>query len=165
MLGRRLTFRTPYPRAGLLRPVTDEERDIYARDGAARLKAILPLEWVDYLRKAVTRLMKLSHPASQNYAAEGEPRFFGHSFPWLLDDAFNAWAIHGPPKDIARQIMTNAKSINFFYDQIFAKEPHATKAALWHQDYPYPPVRTGGDLIELLRSALLVRQGFSPHVR
>jgi hypothetical protein len=140
MLGRRLTLSTRYPRGGLLRPVTDEERSTYARDGAARLEAILPLEWVDCMRKAVARLMKLAHPASQNYAAEGEPRFFGHSFPWLLDDAFKAWAIYGPPKDIAHEVMTEAKSINFFYDQIFAKEPHATKAALWHQDFPYLPL-------------------------
>ncbi len=136
-----LTVGVDYPSAGLVRPVTDEERHTYARDGAARLKGVLPLEWIDYMRRAVTRVMKRSDPASQNYAGEGAPRFFGHSFPWLLDDAFKAWAIHGPLKDLARQIMTDATSLNFFYDQIFAKEPHATAQATWHQDYPYLPLK------------------------
>lgn len=145
MAGRSRNVRIKYPHRGALRRVTEKERDIYTRDGAAKLKGILPVEWVDYMRQAVTRLMKSSHPASQNYAAPGEPRFFGHSFPWLLDDAFNAWAIHGPLKDLARQVMTDVTSLNFFYDQVFVKEPHATKPALWHQDYPYFPLK--GDQI------------------
>lgn len=140
-----LTVDADYPSSGLVRRVTDKERAIYARDGAARLKGILPLDWIDYLRKAVTRLMKRSVPASQNYAVAGEPRFFGLSFPWLIDNAFEAWAIRGPLKDLARQIMTDVTSLNFFYDQIFAKEPHATKTAMWHQDYPYLPLK--GDQI------------------
>jgi hypothetical protein len=129
------------PRAGLVRPVSDQEREAYRRDGAAKLKGILPLDWIDFMRRAVTRLMKRSHPSSQNYASEGAPRFFGQSFPWLLDDAFRAWAIDGPPRELAAQVMTGATSINFFYDQIFAKEPHADKAAAWHQDFPYLPLR------------------------
>jgi hypothetical protein len=137
----RQTINVDYPNKGLVRSVTDEEREIYRRDGAARLKGVLPLEWVAYMCDAVTRLMKRSDPSSQNYASEGAPRFFGQSFLWLLDDAFKAWAIHGPLKDLARQIMTDVKSLNFFYDQIFAKEPHATQPALWHQDSPYLPLK------------------------
>jgi hypothetical protein len=78
--------------------------------------------------------MARSDRSSQNYADDGEPRFFGQSWPWLLDDAFKAWALHGPVRDVARQIIPDLRSLNFFYDQIFAKEPGATKATP-HQDF------------------------------
>ena len=145
MRARSLRVGVDHPRSGPLRPITDKERDLYSRDGAAKLKGILPLAWIDYVRRAIVRLMRSSHPASQNYAYEGDPRFFGHSFPWLLDDAFKAWALRGPLTVLARQVMPDVTRLNFFYDQVFAKEPHATKPALWHQDYPYLPIE--GDQI------------------
>lgn len=141
-----LTVNLDYPSAGLVRPVTDDEREAYARDGAALLRGIIPLEWVDYMREAVARLMDRSDPSSQNYADEGEPRFFSQAFPCLLDDAFKAWVLYGPLKDIAHQVFTDSKTVNFFYDQIFAKEPGAGKATPWHQDFPFLPLQ-GGDQI------------------
>jgi ectoine hydroxylase-related dioxygenase (phytanoyl-CoA dioxygenase family) len=136
-----LMVHVDYPDAGLLRPVTDEEREAYEKDGAAILKGIIPAEWVEYMRDAVDRLLARSEPSSQNYADEGKPRFFAQAFPWLSDEGFKAWAIYGPLKDLARQVMSDVKGLNFFYDQIFVKEPGATKATPWHQDFPYLPIR------------------------
>ena len=136
-----LMVNVDYPHAGLLRPVTDEERETYERDGAAILKGIIPAEWVEYMRDAVDRLLARSDPSSQNYADEGDPRFFAQAFPWLADEGFKAWAIYGPLKDLARQVMSDVKGLNFFYDQIFVKEPGATKPTPWHQDFPYLPVQ------------------------
>ena len=130
-----------YPAAGLVRSVTEEERAAYQTDGCTILRGIIPIEWVDFLRDGVDRLMARSDPSSQNYADEGEPRFFGQSWPWLLDDAFKAWALHGPVRDVTRQIIPGLRSLNFFYDQIFAKEPGATKATPWHQDFSYLPLK------------------------
>jgi ectoine hydroxylase-related dioxygenase (phytanoyl-CoA dioxygenase family) len=139
-MNRTSTAHLEYPRVSVMRPVADSERENYQRDGAAILKNIIPLEWVEYMRAAVDRLMERSDPSSQNYADDGEPRFFAQAFPWLFDDAFNAWALYGPLKEIARQVMTGAKHLNFFYDQIFVKEPGVTKATPWHQDFPYLPI-------------------------
>ena len=129
-----------YPSSGLIRPVTDDERAAYARDGAAIVKGVIPDDWVEYMRAAVTRLVEQPDPAAQNYADDGDPRFFSLTFPWMFDDAFKAWAIHGPLVDVARQVLTDAKEIIFFYDQIFSKEPGATKRTPWHQDLPFLPV-------------------------
>jgi ectoine hydroxylase-related dioxygenase (phytanoyl-CoA dioxygenase family) len=139
------TARLKYPGADLVRQVTDTERENYERDGAAILKRVIPLEWVEYMRAAVDRLLKRSDQSSQNYADEGQPRFFAQAFPWLSDDAFKAWALHGPLKQIARQVMPDVKHVNFFYDQIFVKEPGGTTATPWHQDFPYLPI--SGDQI------------------
>jgi ectoine hydroxylase-related dioxygenase (phytanoyl-CoA dioxygenase family) len=128
-----------HPTAGLLRPVSDAEKAAYARDGAAIVKGILPLEWIDYMRAAVQRLLDLSPSASQNYADDGQPRFFSLTFPWMFDDAFKAWAVRGPIVDVAAQVIADPEVI-FFYDQIFAKEPGAGKATPWHQDLPFLPM-------------------------
>jgi ectoine hydroxylase-related dioxygenase (phytanoyl-CoA dioxygenase family) len=132
--------RVECPTEGLVRPVTDEERAAYARDGAAILKGIIPIEWVDYMQDAVNRLLGRMGSDSQNYADEGKPRFFAQAFPWLVDEGFEAWALYSPLKDIAHQVMADAAGINFFYDQVFVKEPGADKATPWHQDIPYLPL-------------------------
>ena len=130
-----------YPTAGLIRPVNDAERAAYERDGAAVVKGVIPDEWVTFMRDAVARLIEDSDPSSQNYADDGDPRFFSLTFPWMFHDAFKAWAIHGPLVDVAHQVLTDAKKVMFFYDQIFAKEPGATKRTPWHQDLPFLPVK------------------------
>lgn len=143
-----LSIGVDYPRVGLKRPVSEAEKAAYDRDGAAIVKGVIPDEWVDYMRDAVTRVMERSDPSSQNYADDGDPRFFSQTFPWMFDDAFKAWAIHGPVKDVAHQVLVDAKTITFFYDQIFAKEPGATKRTPWHQDLPFLPIK-GDQLIRI----------------
>ena len=130
-----------YPTAGLIRPVNDAERAAYERDGAAVVRGVIPDEWVVFMRDAVARLIEDSDPSSQNYADDGDPRFFSLTFPWMFHDAFKAWAIHGPLVDVAHQVLTDAETVMFFYDQIFAKEPGATKRTPWHQDLPFLPVK------------------------
>ena len=93
------------------------------------------------MRDAVARLIEDSDPSSQNYADDGDPRFFSLTFPWMFHDAFKAWAIRGPLVDVAHQVLTDADKVMFFYDQIFAKEPGATKRTPWHQDLPFLPVK------------------------
>ena len=136
-----------YPRSGLIRPVSDEEKAAYARDGAAIVKGVIPQDWVEFMRAAVERIMDLSHPSSQNYADDGQPRFFSQTWPWLFDDAFKAWAIRGPLVDVAAQVIADPEVV-FFYDQIFAKEPGDTTPVPWHQDFSYLPMQ-GDQIVRL----------------
>ena len=137
---------TPIPRAGLLRALTDEERLTWERDGAVVVKGIIPPEWVDYLAGAVDRLLARPDPSSQNYAPDGQPVFFAQAFPSQLDTAFRAWALDGPLVDLAHQALPSARSLNFFYDQVFVKTPGAGTPTPWHQDSPFLPLQ-GSDLI------------------
>ena len=70
------------------------------------------------MRDAVTRLIEDSDPSSQNYADDGDPRFFSLTFPWMFDDAFKAWAIHGLLVDVAHQVLTDAEAVMFFIDDL-----------------------------------------------
>ncbi len=128
------------PGPGLLRPISDAERADYARDGAAIVRGVIPPDWVAILREAVTRLLDRPDLPAQNYAEDGAPRFFSLAFAWLFDEDLKAWAVAGPMVEIARQVMSEAKSVTFFYDQVFVKEPGATTATPWHQDLSFLPV-------------------------
>jgi ectoine hydroxylase-related dioxygenase (phytanoyl-CoA dioxygenase family) len=143
-----LSINIDYPKAGLLRPVSAAEFAGYERDGAAIVKGVIPGEWVQFMRAAVTRVIERSDPSAQNYAEEGDPAFFSQTFPWMFDDAFKAWATRGPLVDVARQVLTGAHAITFFYDQIFAKAPGATKRTPWHQDLPFLPL-AGEQLVRI----------------
>jgi len=143
-----MTIDIDYPKEGLLRPISDGERAAYDRDGAAIVKGVIPEEWVYFMRAAVTRIVERADPSAQNYADEGDPQFFSQTFPWMFDDAFKAWAIRGPLIDVSRQVMADANTITFFYDQIFSKAPGATKRTPWHQDLPFLPIR-GDQLVRI----------------
>lgn len=133
-------IRIPYPDATLLRPLSDAELHAYHRDGAAIIREVIPPEWLDFMRAAIARIMRRSDTQCHNFSRDGEPRFFSQFFPWMFDDAFKAWALHGPLVDVARQALDEARSLVFFFDQIFAKEPGCTTDTPWHQDLPYLPV-------------------------
>ncbi|EHI47076.1 phytanoyl-CoA dioxygenase [Rhodococcus opacus PD630] len=129
-----------HPTEGLLREITDEERADFVANGVTRLEAVIAPSWIDYLRTAVDRLMTDVHATSQNYTSPGQPRFFSQAFPRFVDSAFDAWALCGPTKNIARQIHPAVRSLRFFYDQVFAQEPGAVEGAPFHQDYAYLPI-------------------------
>ncbi|MFD9669003.1 phytanoyl-CoA dioxygenase family protein [Rhodococcus sp. NPDC059968] len=129
-----------HPTEQLRREITDEERAEFAANGVIRLEAVIPPAWIDYLRTAVDRMMTDVHSTSQNYTSAGQPRFFSQAFPRFIDSAFNSWALRGPTKDIARQMHSSARSLRFFYDQVFAQEPGSGQGAPFHQDYAYLPV-------------------------
>lgn len=134
-----------FPKSGLLRPISPEELEAYERDGAAIVRQIIPPEWLEFMGTALDRALGRSDMPAQNYADDGQPRFFSQTFPWMFDDSFKAWALRGPVPEAAKQVLHQAEFINFFFDQIFAKEPGDTKATPWHQDFPFLPLK--GDQI------------------
>lgn len=136
------------PDVGLTRDLTDDERTSYERDGAAIVRGILPMEWVEALRSTVDRMMADDTLPSMDFAAGKGPRFFTLLFAWGLDPVLRAWALDGPLVDLARQVMLDATSLNFYFDQIFAREPGSSAVTPFHQDAPYMTV-TGDQVLRL----------------
>ena len=132
------------PTSGLTRDLTAAERDAYWRDGAAIVRGILPLDWVDALRAATEDLMSDPAVPGLDYAADGGPRFFTLTYAWKYHPTFRAWALAGPLVDLSRQVLPEAVALNLFFDQIFAREAGSSKTTPFHQDAPYTPV-TGED--------------------
>lgn len=139
---------TATPTDGLLREVHPAELADYDRDGAAILRGILPMSWVDALRTATDRLMHTEGVPAMDFAGGDGPRFFTLIYAWRLDPVHRAWALRGPGIDIARQVLAPTARLNLYFDQIFAREVGSKKVTPFHQDQPYISL-TGSQILRL----------------
>lgn len=127
--------------SSLSRNITSEEISAYERDGAAVLRGVLPMEWIEVMREAVERILNNPGSASLEYTPEGKQgRYYGDFFLWRRDPDFKAFMQESPLPELAAQVM-DAKCLNFFYDQLLVKEPNTEEPTPWHQDLSYWPVR------------------------
>ncbi|MBA3742631.1 phytanoyl-CoA dioxygenase family protein [Sporichthya sp.] len=130
----------PIPVARLVRELSVDERTEYERDGAAVVRGVIPLEWVEALSAAVDRLMVASGMPAVDFAAGDGPRFFSLLYSSMFDPVIKAWGGQGPLVELARQVLPETTRLNFYLDQIFAREKGATKVTPFHQDLPYMPL-------------------------
>jgi ectoine hydroxylase-related dioxygenase (phytanoyl-CoA dioxygenase family) len=121
--------------------ITDSDVAAYDRDGVACLRRAFDPYWVERMRAAVERGLASPGPYATNFA-EGSTagRFFGDMYMWQHDPDFRAAALGSPAAAIAAQMMGSASS-DFFYDQLFVKEPGTAHPTPWHQDQLYWPVK------------------------
>lgn len=121
--------------------ITDEEIAAYERDGVVCLRGSFDHAWVERLLAAVERDLACPGPHATNFA-EGSTmgRFFGDMYMWRRDEAFRAAALESPAASIAARLM-GSPFADFFYDQLFVKEPGTAHPTPWHQDQPYWPVK------------------------
>ncbi len=109
-------------------------------DGAAVLRGVLPLAWVERLRAATERVLAQPSANGLEFAAGGPGRFYGDYFLWLTDPDVRALVFDSPLADLAQALMGSA-TVDFFYDQLLVKEPGTEKRTPWHHDIPYWPIR------------------------
>jgi ectoine hydroxylase-related dioxygenase (phytanoyl-CoA dioxygenase family) len=131
-----------------LRSLTAVEIAEYEKNGAAVVRQMLPLEWIELMRDAVEDVLANPGRFGVNYnASEKKGRFFGDLFSWLDNDDFRRFAQESPLPIIAAQA-TRSERMNFFYDQLLVKEPDTVERTPWHQDLPYWPLQ-GEQIISL----------------
>src|SRR5687767_12746256 len=112
MTSTSLTIAVDYPRAGLLRPVTQEEIEGFDRDGAFILRDIIHADWVEFMREAVARMMANPSPTALDYAQGQGPQFFTQTWGWLIDEGLRALVLRGPARDIAVQVLAPTDHVN-----------------------------------------------------
>jgi ectoine hydroxylase-related dioxygenase (phytanoyl-CoA dioxygenase family) len=120
--------------------VTDTDVAAYERDGVVCLRGAFDAVWVGILCEAVERDLLEPGPHATNFA-EGSTagKFFGDMFMWRRDNDFRLAALASPAGEIAAAMM-RSENVDFFYDQLFVKEPGTAHPTPWHQDQPYWPV-------------------------
>jgi Phytanoyl-CoA dioxygenase (PhyH) len=120
--------------------VTDTDVAAYDRDGVVCLRGAFDAVWVGILGEAVERDLVKPGPHATNFA-EGSTggKFFGDMFMWQQDNDFRLAALTSPATEIAARFM-GSPTVDFFYDQLFVKEPGTAHPTPWHQDQPYWPV-------------------------
>jgi len=132
----------------LARSITADEITAYEHDGAAVIRNVLPMEWVEFMREAVERILDNPGAASVEYTPEGKKgRYYGDFFVWMQDPAFEAFIKSSPMPQLAAEVM-KTRSLSFFYDQLLVKEPQTAEPTPWHQDLSYWPVR-GNDILSI----------------
>lgn len=109
-----------------LRPITDEDRDIYQREGAVCLRQVFDPEWIELL-----------YPLGKRIAVDGEdfgllPSMPGRYMSRRLSE-FRALVFESPLAQAAAQVM-GSSGVRFFFDEIFAKPPHSDSKTIWHAD-------------------------------
>ena len=109
---------------------TDIER--YEQDGAICLRGLFDDYWVERMRRALEDIM--GKEASPN-------SFFSFSKYCIADKEpeLMAFAMESPAGEIARQVMRSSR-VQFYFDQIFIKEPGMRGPSPWHHDQPFWPV-------------------------
>lgn len=132
----------------LPRQLTLGEIRAYRQDGAAVIRGIVPLAWIELMRGAVDRILAEPGRASVEYTPAGKPgRYYGDFYIWMRDPDFGAFMRHSPMPELAAQLM-GAKRVSFFYDQLLVKEPGTEEPTPPHQDLPYWPVK-GKDIMSI----------------
>ncbi|MBZ0216758.1 MAG: phytanoyl-CoA dioxygenase family protein [Fimbriimonadaceae bacterium] len=132
----------------LTRDISSEEIESYERDGAAVLRGVLDMDWIERMQDAVDRILNNPGNASIEYTPKGKKgRYYGDFFIWRRDEDFRAFTMDSPLPQLAAQVM-KATGVQFFYDQLLVKEPHTEEATPWHQDLSYWPVR-GEDVLSI----------------
>lgn len=137
-----------------LRAITDEERATLERDGAVHLKQILSADWIDLLREAMEQLyvdhlqlvdnpmerLEQASVAAGNRILTDAPastgRFFVKNHPSRISPALRRFAIESPLRIVAADLY-GADAVNFYFDQLFWKEPGSGKRTAFHQDESY----------------------------
>jgi hypothetical protein len=109
-----------------LRPVSDDDRATYARDGVVCLRQLLHRDWIDLLAPVARRLVidkedfGLLPNCPGRYMSRTIPEFRKLIFGSALAEAF------------AKTV--GSTTARFFFDEIFAKAPRSDEKTLWHND-------------------------------
>lgn len=118
----------------------------YRRDGAAVVRGVLSTDWIERMRRAITRVIGRESSLSNNYADAGGS-FFADIFMWRSDPDFRAFMFESPLPKLAADFMESTR-VQIFYDQLLVKEPGTPTRTPWHQDLPYWPA-TGEQIISI----------------
>lgn len=123
----------PNPR----RPITDEEAESFARDGAVCLKDVIDPGWIALLRQGVAKSLATHGRLATVQTKPGEPGFFLSDICMAQEhDEYREFMLNGPAPAIAAALMRTAR-VNFFADTLWVKESGTSKRTRWHQDQPF----------------------------
>ena len=119
------------------RRLTRDECEAYENDGVVYVSKVFGLGWIDFLCEAFEVALENPGGLAEEYSpVGGTGRFFTDLDIWQRIPQFHRFVFESPAAKIAAEVM-GATRINFFYDQIFIKEPGTLARTPWHQDQPY----------------------------
>ncbi|OCC23612.1 hypothetical protein MB02_10605 [Croceicoccus estronivorus] len=135
-----------------LRSITQDEIDMFWRDGFVCLRGIIPRDWIERMQLAVDRW--LQSPECFDYteygtdvaqaagaevlldSGEQRGRFYSSQDHWQHLPDFREFALHSPLAKICAALL-KATRLNLYEDSVLVKEPGALEKTAFHQDISY----------------------------
>ena len=109
-----------------LRPITDEERAVYARDGVVCLRQVLSRDWIELILPVARRLVVDKEDFGLLPTLPG--RYMSRTIP-----EFRKLIFESPMAEACARAL-GSKEMRFFFDEIFAKSPTSSEKTIWHTD-------------------------------
>ena len=120
-----------------LEPVTEDDLAAYRRDGAVALRRVFDADWIELLRRGVTRNLAEPGPYLRRYTTEDEPGLFvGDYCNWQRIEEYRTFAFDSPAPGLGARLMGSAK-VNLFHEHLLVKEAATPNRTPWHHDQPY----------------------------
>ena len=118
--------------------VSEEQIQVFERDGAIRLEGLVGEDWLAKLRAAAGEAMDMAPNDPGMY-------YFKRIRLWRKITTFGSLCTESHLPAVAAQLLRTEK-INLLYDQLFVKDASMVERTTWHNDQPYWPVRGDGAL-------------------
>jgi ectoine hydroxylase-related dioxygenase (phytanoyl-CoA dioxygenase family) len=128
----------------LPRPVSDEERETYARDGVVCVRGVYDARWAESLLAAWDEVWP--DPGAYGLfttAQERQVTIEGHLVIGGLCRTvapFQAFVTESPTAELVGGVI-RATEVGFVFDHTFNKDAGATGRTPWHNDFPGLPTR------------------------
>jgi ectoine hydroxylase-related dioxygenase (phytanoyl-CoA dioxygenase family) len=111
--------------------ISDSQIEEFEAAGAICLRGLFCMDWITRARVAVDRALTTE-------ARDGRPAFqVLHSLA-AQDADIRAFVFESPAAEIARRLM-RSRTVRYYFDQVFIKEPGSEAPTPWHHDQPYWP--------------------------
>ncbi len=121
-----------------LRSLTEDEVDAFHRDGVICVREVMPLRWIALVAGSIER--SKSRPSETGkILSKPDPGYLNDIFMWLSDEGYRTFVLESPAARLAQQAM-RSKTVTFFYDQVFVKEPGTNVPTPWHHDLTFWPI-------------------------
>ena len=105
--------------------------------GATLLPQVIPMGWVEELRKGLEYNMSTPGKYTRNYTDKNAPGgFFGDYCNWNRIPEYKRFFFESPAASFASQLMGSSK-VNLFHEHVLVKEPGTLDRTPWHHDQPY----------------------------
>lgn len=116
-----------------LRDITQDDIKTYQRDGVVCLRNVLDQDWIESLLPNAKEV-KL-HPEKFGMLPNiTNPRYMARTM-----QEYREFALNSPIGEAAGKVL-QSKTIRFFFDELFSKEPGSTQSTIWHNDRAGWPV-------------------------
>ena len=120
-----------------LASIPPESVERFRTDGAVCLRGVIDTEWIELLRRGVTRNLDTPTPLHTVQTLEEEPGYFLSDICSSQEIAeFREFVLNGPAAAAAARLMASERA-NFWADTLWVKEACTPKRTRWHQDQPF----------------------------